>query len=57
MTPPPLDVEVDVPEVLDLSSLRATGLQQGEEELPEDAPKEPPKGERGGEKGGTICSL
>ena len=43
--PHPLDVEVDVPEILDLSSLRAQGLQSGEEELPEmnDTPQEQSK--------------
>lgn len=30
------DVSVDVPEELDLSTLRGTGLQPGEEELPND---------------------
>ena len=31
-----LDVEVDVPDALDLSSLRGTGIQPGEEELPDE---------------------
>ena len=31
-----MDVEVQMPDEIDLSSLRATGLQQGEEELPAD---------------------
>jgi len=34
--PVKLDVEIDMPEVLDLSSLRGTGLQEGEVMLPED---------------------
>ncbi|KAG7457683.1 hypothetical protein MATL_G00229800 [Megalops atlanticus] len=36
--PKKLDVSIDVPDTLDLSSLRGTGLQPGEEELPEVAP-------------------
>ncbi|KAJ8268363.1 hypothetical protein COCON_G00135350 [Conger conger] len=36
--PKKLDVSIDVPETLDLSSLRGTGLQPGEEVLPEVAP-------------------
>ena len=37
------DVEVDFPEELDISSLRASGLQAGEEELPEgDLPQQQP---------------
>ena len=31
-----LDVEVDVPDALDLSSLRGRGIQPGEEELPDE---------------------
>ena len=31
-----LDVEVDVPDALDLSSLRGKGIQPGEEELPDE---------------------
>ena len=37
------DVAVEMPDELDLSPLRGTGLQPGEEELPEDVP-EPPGG-------------
>lgn len=34
----PADVSIDVPDTLDLSALRATGQQPGEELLPEVAP-------------------
>ncbi|KAG7456899.1 hypothetical protein MATL_G00240820 [Megalops atlanticus] len=36
--PKKLDVSVDMPDFMDLSRLRATGLQPGEEELPDIAP-------------------
>ncbi|XP_062505674.1 ubiquitin carboxyl-terminal hydrolase 5-like [Corticium candelabrum] len=39
-TPKKLDVVIDVPFELDISSLRATGLQPGEKELPEQTPQQ-----------------
>ncbi|XP_053168258.1 ubiquitin carboxyl-terminal hydrolase 13 isoform X2 [Hemicordylus capensis] len=36
--PKKLDVSIDMPDLLDISHLRATGLQAGEEELPDIAP-------------------
>ncbi|XP_014477769.1 PREDICTED: ubiquitin carboxyl-terminal hydrolase 5 [Dinoponera quadriceps] len=41
-TPIKLDVAVEMPDTLDLSFLRGTGLQSGEELLPETAGAEPP---------------
>ena len=41
-----LDVSVDMMEELDLNSLRSTGLQVGETELPEDNSEEQPEGIR-----------
>ena len=35
------DVAVEMPDEIDLSPLRGTGLQPGEEELPEDVPQAP----------------
>ncbi len=44
----PTDVQISVPDELDLSALRATGLQPGEEELPEgDAPGNQPQAQAG----------
>ena len=34
-----IDVNIDVPDQLDLTQFRATGLQAGEELLPEDQPE------------------
>lgn len=40
--PKKLDVSIDVPEELDLASLRGSGLQPGEEELPQEQEDTPP---------------
>lgn len=51
LTVPIADVSIEMPEELDISQLRGTGLQPGEEELPDIAPPlvtpDEPKGSLG----------
>ncbi|XP_066567891.1 ubiquitin carboxyl-terminal hydrolase 5 isoform X1 [Amia ocellicauda] len=64
--PKKLDVSIDVPDLLDLGSLRGAGLQPGEEELPDLAPpplvtpdvevKGIPGGFHGNEEDDSLCS-
>ena len=56
--PKKLDVSVDIPDILDLSHLRGSGKQDGEEELPEGGPPAEEPGEwdrQGGEVLFGLC--
>ena len=48
------DVLVDVPDELDLTNLKAAGLQPGEEELPEG---DTPANQQEEKPGNLVCSL